>query len=85
MIDSSFAYNGCEPVLHMQNTWVKFDEPSMYIHGLGTRKTERSNMTHIVDMINMEMFTVETTSYHVMIGLGLVDLYHVTLSQPERC
>ena len=36
-------------------------------------------MSHIVDMINMEMFTIETTSSHVMIRLGLVNLYHVTL------
>ena len=42
----------------MQNTWVKLDEPSMYKHGLGTLETERSNMSHIVDMINMEMFTI---------------------------
>ena len=79
MIDSTFAYNGCKPVLHMQNTRVRLDEPSMYRHGLGTRKTERSSMSHIVDMINMKMFTIDTTSSHVMIGLGLVDLDHVTL------
>ena len=59
MIDSTFTYNGCKPVLHKQNTWVKLDEPSMYRHGLGTLETERSNMSHIVDMINMEMFTIE--------------------------
>ena len=79
MIDSTFTYNGCKTVLHMQNTQVKFDEPSMYRHGHGTQETERSNMSHIVDMINMEMFTIETTSTHVMIGLELVDLDHVTL------
>ena len=43
----------------MQNTWVKFDEPSMYRHGLGTLKTGRSNMNHIVDMINIKMFTID--------------------------
>ena len=43
----------------MQNTWVKLDEPSMYRHGLGTQETERSNMSHIVDMINMEMFIID--------------------------
>ena len=85
MIDSAFAYNGCKPVLHMQNTWVKLDKPSMYRHGLGTQETERSSMSHIVDMINMKMFTIETTSYHVMIRLGLVNLDHVTLGQPEGC
>ena len=72
MIDSTSIYNGCKPVLHVQNTRVRLDEPSMYRHGLGTQETERSNMTHIVDMINMEMFTIETTSSHVKIGLGLV-------------
>ena len=79
MIDSTFAYNGCKPVLHMRNTRVKLDEPSMYRHGLGTQETERSNMSHIVDMINMEMFTIETSSSHMVIGLGLVDLDHVNL------
>ena len=79
MIDSTFAYNGCKPVLHMRNTRVKLDEPSMYRHGLGTQETERSNLSHILDMINMEMFTIETTSSHVMIGLGLVNLDHVSL------
>ena len=43
----------------MQNTWVKLDEHSMYRHGLGTQETEGSNMSHIVDMINMEMFTID--------------------------
>ena len=53
-----FTYNGCKPVLHMRNTRVKLDEPSMYrMHGLGTVETERSNMSRIVDTINMEMFT----------------------------
>ena len=33
------------------------DEPSMYKHGLGTQETERSNMSHIADTINMKMFT----------------------------
>ena len=85
VIDSTFAYNGCKPVLHMQNTRVKLDEPSMYRYGLGTQETERSNMSHIVDVINMEMFTIEATPSHVMIGHGLVDLDHVTLRQPKRC
>ena len=49
----------------------------MYRHGLGTRKTERSNMSRIEDMINIVMFTNETTPSHVMIGHGLVDSDHV--------
>ena len=59
MIDSTFTYNGCKIILHMQNTWVKLDEPSMYRHGLRTLETEMSNVSHIVDMINIEMFTIE--------------------------
>ena len=59
MIDSIFTYNRCNPVLHMQNTWVKLDKPSMYRHVLGTLETERSNVSHIVDMINIEMFTID--------------------------
>ena len=60
-----------------RNTRVKLDEPSIYIYGLGTLETERSSMNHIVDMINIVMFTVETTPSHVMIGHGLVDMDHV--------
>ena len=39
-------------------------------------ETERSSVNHIVDMINIMMFTNETTPSHV-IGHGLVDLDHV--------
>ena len=49
----------------------------MYRHGLGTRQTERLSMNHIDDMMNMLMFAIETTSSHVMIGLGVVDLVRV--------
>ena len=37
----------------------KLDEPSMYRHGHGTLETERSNGNHIVDMMNIEMFTID--------------------------
>ena len=57
-----FTYNGCKTVSHMRNTRVKLDEPGMYRHGLGTLETERSNVNHIVDMINIEMFTIEDCS-----------------------
>ena len=57
-----FTYNGCKTVLHMQNTWVKLDEPSMYRHGLGTLETERSDVNLIVDMISIEMFTIDDYS-----------------------
>ena len=40
-------------------------------------ETERSSVNHIVDMINIVMFTIETTPSHVMIGHGLVDMDHV--------
>ena len=59
MIGPTFTYNGCKTVLHMRNPWVKLDEPSMYRHGLRTLETERSNVNHIVDMINIEMFTID--------------------------
>ena len=52
----------------------------MYIHGLGTQQTKRLTMSHMDDMINMLMFTIETTPSHVMIGLGLVNLDHVSLN-----
>ena len=85
MIDSTFTYNGCKTVLHMQNTWVKLDEPSMYRHGLRTLETKRSKVRHIVDMINIEISPLMTTPSHVMIGHGLVDLDHVSLRQLEGC
>ena len=53
---------GCDRLYvskHMQNTWVILNDPSMYTHGLGTLEAERSNMSHIVDMINIEMFTID--------------------------
>ena len=40
-------------------------------------ETETLNMNHIVDMINIVMFTIETTPSHVMIGHGLVDMDQV--------
>ena len=77
MISSTFTYNGCKPVLHTQNTRVKLDEPSICRYGLGIPETERSSVNHIVDMINIVMFTIETTPSHVMIGHGLVDMDHM--------
>ena len=77
MISSTFTYNGCKPVLHRQNTRVKLEEPSICRYGLGTLETKRSNVNHTVDMVNIAMFTNETTPSHVMIGHGLVDFYHV--------
>jgi hypothetical protein len=37
------------------------------------------------DMINMLMFTIETTSSQVMIGLGVVDLDRVSLNNYVGC
>ena len=34
----------------------------MYRHGLGTLETGRSNVNHIVDVINIEMFTIDDYS-----------------------
>ena len=61
----------------MQNTWVKLDKPSICRYGLGTLEIKRSSVNHLVDMINIEMFTIENYSSHVMIGHGLVDMDHV--------
>ena len=77
MISSTFKYNGCKPVLHVRNTRVKLDEPSIYRYGLETLKTKWSNVNHIVDMINIEMFTIDDYSIsrddgHVLVGLDHV-------------
>ena len=48
--------------LHTRNTQVKLDEPSIYRYVLGTLETERSNVNHIVVMINIVMFTIEDYS-----------------------
>ena len=61
------------------------DELSMYRHDLGTRKAERLSMSHMVDMMNISMFSNETTSSLVMIGLGVVNLVCVITLQLERC
>ena len=71
------TYNGCKTVLHMRNTRVKLDEPGMYKHGLGTPETERSNVNHIVDMINIEMFTIDDYPISRDDRTWLVDLDHV--------
>ena len=42
-------------------------------------------MSHMDDMINMLMFSIEATSSYVMIGLGVVDLDHVPLNNYEGC
>ena len=58
--DRLYVHIGCKTVLHMQNTQVKLDEPSMY--SLGTLETERSNVNDIVDMNNIAMSTIEDYS-----------------------
>ena len=50
----------------------------MYIWPRNT-ETERSSMNHIVDIINIVMFTIETTPFHVMIRYGLVDMDHMII------
>ena len=40
-------------LLHTPTHRGDFGEPSMYRHGLGTRETERSSMSHMVDVIGM--------------------------------
>jgi hypothetical protein len=36
-------------------------------------------------MINMLIFTFEATSFHMMIGLGVVNLDHASLKNFEGC
>ena len=63
--------------LHTWNTQVILHEPKHIQIWPRNTETERSSVNHIVDMINIVMFTIETTPSHVMIGHGLVDLDHV--------
>ena len=62
MLDSASVYNVSKPDLLMRKLRFDLDEPSMYRHGLGTQETERSSVNHIVDMINIVMFTIENYS-----------------------
>ena len=41
-------------------------------------ETERSNVNHIVDMINI-VTPLKTTPSHAMIGHGIVDMDHVII------
>ena len=61
MIGSTFKYNGCKTVAHAEYS-DKLDEPSIYKYGLGTLESEWSSVNHIVDMINIVMFTIENYS-----------------------
>ena len=77
MLDSASVYNVSKPDLLMRKLRFDLDEPSMYRHGLGTRITERLSMSHMNDMIDTSLSTIETTSLLVMIGLGVVNLDRV--------
>ena len=54
--------------MHTQNTRVKLDEPSICRYGLGTLETERSSVNHIVDTINIVMFTIENYVLEAPLG-----------------
>ena len=76
VISSTFIYNGLRQfytrrILGLNLTSLAYADRPRNI------ETERSSVNHIVDMINIVMFTIETTPSHVMIGHGLVDLDHV--------
>ena len=51
----------------------------MYIHGLGTLETERSNVNHIVVLINIEMFTIDDYPISCDDRTWVSDLDHVSL------
>ena len=57
----------------------------MYRHGFGTWTIERLNMSHIADMINMDMFTIDDDPISRDDRTWVVDLDHVTLRQLEGC
>ena len=62
IIDMLEMYQGASQFCTRRNTQVKLDEPSICRYGLGTLETERPSMNHIVDMINIVMFTIENYS-----------------------
>ena len=65
-------------MLHSEYTQVRFGKPSMCRHGLGTQDTERSSMSHMVDVINIGgMSTFETALPVVTIRGGVMDWDHV--------
>ena len=76
VIGSTFKYNGCKTVAHAEYSGYTWRAKHIQIWPRNM-ETERSSVNHIVDMINIVMFTIETTPSHVMIGHGLVDLDHV--------
>ena len=45
----------------------------MYRHGLGTQEIERSSMSHMNDVIDIPMSTLEAISSAVTIGNGVVN------------
>jgi hypothetical protein len=49
----------------------------MYRHGLGTKKTERSSMGHMNDVIDTALSTFEAISSTMMIGGDVVDVGRV--------
>jgi hypothetical protein len=42
-------------------------------------------MSYMDDTINMLMFTIKATLSHVMIELGVVNLYHISLNNFQGC
>ena len=67
VIGSTFKYNGCKTVAHAEYSGYTWRAKHIQIWPRNT-ETERSSVNHIVDMINIVMFTNETTPSHVMIG-----------------
>ena len=51
----------------------------MYRHGLGTLENKRSNVNHIVDMINIERFIIDDYPISHDDRTWVSDLDHVTL------
>ena len=61
VIGSTFKYNGCKTVAHAEYSGYTWRAKHIQIWPRNT-ETERSSVNHIVDMINIVMFTIENYS-----------------------
>lgn len=62
---------------HIQRVQASFAHAEILGSNLTSTRTERLSMSHMNDMIDTSLSTIETTSLLVMIGLGVVNLDRV--------
>ena len=60
-------------MLHMHNTKVSLASLAYADMASKHKLTERLNMSHMNDVIDMQMSTFESMPSHVTIGLGIVN------------